>query len=136
MVTPKMEGTMEGGDVLVINKETIFIGLSQRTSAKGIQELSDNLFKEFKHLKRVVAIKIPDDHATMHLDTVLTQMDVDKFSIDADMSNLEYEYFVIQRSKTEKHVGMIEVILKKYVHPKVKLFVVGGGDPIRAKREQ
>lgn len=136
MVTPKMEGTMEGGDVLVINKETIFIGLSQRTSAKGIQELTDNLFKEFKHLKRVVAIKIPNDHATMHLDTVLTQMDRDKFSIDADMANLEYEYFVIMRSKTEKHVGMIEVILKKFVHPKVKLYVVGGGDPIRAKREQ
>ena len=136
MVTPNMEGHMEGGDVLVINKETIFVGLSQRTTAEGIKELSENLFKNYSHLKRVVGIEIPKSHATMHLDTVLTQMDYDKFSVDNDMAKLEYKYFVIERNKTTVHIAMIEDILKKYVHPKVKIYIVGGGDPIRAKREQ
>lgn len=136
IVDSSMKGKMEGGDILVINKETLFIGLSQRTSSIGIEEFAKNAFKKFNHLKRVIAIKIPNSHATMHLDTVLTQIDYDKFSIDAEMAELEYNYYILEREKITNHNGMILNILKEFVNKDVKLFVVGGGDLIRAKREQ
>lgn len=135
-VTPEMDGTMEGGDVLVISKETLFIGLSQRTSARGINSLAKKLFENYDHLKQIIGIRIPKGHATMHLDTVLTQVDREKFSIDNDMKDLEYEYITITRDDTVKTKGKIIDLLKKYVSPNVKLLVVGGGDLIRAKREQ
>lgn len=136
LMTPKDIGKIEGGDILVLNKETIFIGISQRTSARAVQTISHRMLSEFEDLQHVVAIKIPESHATMHLDTVLTQIDADKFLINFDMAKLEYQYFVISREETQAKKGMIKFILEKYAHPNIKLFIVGGNDVIRAKREQ
>lgn len=130
------KGTVEGGDVLVINKETIFVGLSQRTSAKGVQGLADKLFEKYSEFKNLIAIQIPKSRATMHLDTILTQMDYDKFSIDPDMEKLSYEFFKITRENTTKHKGKIIDLLKEYVSENIEFVVVGDGSPIRAKREQ
>lgn len=130
------KGTTEGGDILVLNEKTIFVGLSQRTNALGIQKLAAKLFSIYPLFQTLVAIEIPKGHATMHLDTVLTQIDHKKFSIDMDMNLLHYTYYEITRSKTNKQVGLIKDILQKYVAPDVRTFVVGGGSPLRSKREQ
>lgn len=140
-LSPDHEGTMEGGDILVISKETIFVGLSERTTPKAVESLAKVLFGKYNHLKRVIGIEIPKSHATMHLDTVLTQMDVDKFSVDAEMAIKKYVLFEITKGSKDKvnvakSEDMIINILKKYVHPDPKLVVVGGGQKVRAKREQ
>ncbi len=136
------DGSMEGGDVLVINKETIFVGVSERTDALASEKLAKLLMEKYDHFKRVVAIEIPKSHATMHLDTVLTQMDKNVFAIDMEMEALEYITYVIERSsdinkpKITKVNGKIKNLLEKYVTNNIKLVVVGGGEIVRAKREQ
>lgn len=130
------DGNLEGGDVLVISRATIFVGLSQRTNARGIQSLAHSLFTKHQHLKRIVVIKIPAKHSTMHLDTVLTQMDYEKFSVDADMAKLSCQCFEITKTKTVQFVCKITDLLKKYVSKNIQLVVVGNGETVRAKREQ
>lgn len=133
-------GHMEGGDVLVISKSTIFVGVSERTTAVAVEQLANVLFKKHTHLKRIIGIEIPSSHATMHLDTVMTQMDVDKFSVDSDMYDVPCFIYEIHKTnngiKIEASKKLIIEVLRKYVNPKVKLIQVANGDPVFGKAEQ
>ncbi|MCK5867171.1 MAG: arginine deiminase [Mycoplasmataceae bacterium] len=134
------QGHMEGGDILVISKELILVGVSERTTADGASEFAKNMFKKHKGLKRVIGIEIPPTHATMHLDTVVTQMDYDKFSVDLDMADSEYFTYEMtpKGDDIEITTGKFNIldILKKYVHKDAKLIRVAGGDYVHAKAEQ
>ena len=70
--------TIEGGDVLVVGKGTVVIGISQRTTAQAVEILARSLF-DAGAADRVMAVKIPRLRAYMHLDTVMTMVDEDAF---------------------------------------------------------
>jgi len=65
--------SLEGGDVFVINKDIIMIGISERTSIEAINLLIPHLFEQT--FKYVIAIDLPKERAMMHLDTIFTQTD-------------------------------------------------------------
>ena len=72
---------IEGGDVLNLNDHILAVGISQRTEAGAIDKLAKNLFKNPNcKIDTVLAFNIPESRAFMHLDTVFTQIDVDKFT--------------------------------------------------------
>ena len=72
----------EGGDVLNINEKTLAVGISQRTQAAAIDVMAQNIFwNSDSKVERILAFDIPVSRAFMHLDTVFTQIDVDKFTI-------------------------------------------------------
>ena len=74
--------SLEGGDVLNLTEDTLAIGISQRTSPDGIESAARNLFRDpLAKIRRVLAFDIPRCRAFMHLDTVFTQIDRDKFTI-------------------------------------------------------
>jgi len=62
---------LEGGDVTILDKDTLLIGCSERTTSVAIDLLADRLLKE-KLAKRIIKVQMPQDRATMHLDTVFT----------------------------------------------------------------
>lgn len=69
---------IEGGDELILSKEALAIGISERTSAQAIERLARNIFKdESTTFKKVIAIEIPNSRTFMHLDTVFTMIDYD-----------------------------------------------------------
>jgi arginine deiminase len=70
--------TLEGGDVLVVAERGVAIGISERTSAAGLELLAARLFAAGV-VDRVLAVDLPRERATMHLDTVITQVDHDAF---------------------------------------------------------
>ena len=73
---------IEGGDELILSKEALAIGISERTSAQAIERLARNIFKdESTTFKKVIAIEIPNSRTFMHLDTVFTMIDYDKFTV-------------------------------------------------------
>lgn len=74
------ETHIEGGDELVLSDHVFAIGISQRTTADAIEDIAKNLFKKSNY-DTVIAIKIPHNHAMMHLDTVFTMIDYDKFTV-------------------------------------------------------
>ncbi|WP_240491878.1 arginine deiminase family protein, partial [Acinetobacter baumannii] len=55
--------SIEGGDQLVLSKEVLAIGVSDRSTAQAIERLALNLFAEQQQCKKVVAIEIPKSRA-------------------------------------------------------------------------
>jgi len=72
--------TVEGGDVAVVGHHTVMIGLGERTTAQGVELLSQRLF-ETRTADRVIVVELPKQRAFMHLDTALTQVDRDAYSV-------------------------------------------------------
>jgi arginine deiminase len=72
--------TIEGGDVLVVGKGAVLVGISQRTTAQAVEILARSLF-DAGAADRVMAVKIPPVRAYMHLDTVMTMIDRDAFCV-------------------------------------------------------
>ncbi|MBQ9485042.1 arginine deiminase [Candidatus Saccharibacteria bacterium] len=134
--------SIEGGDIQVLSDEVVAIGISQRTEPDAIANFAKNLFKDKNNkFKYVLAIDIPDERSFMHLDTVMTQVDVDKFAVQDAIMDISTIYEI-----TAGHGGEIEIVeihqnlqkvLEKYLHlNKVELIKCGNGKRIDAEREQ
>ena len=134
---------IEGGDVLNLTEDTLAIGISQRTSPDAIEEASRNLFADPEaKIRTVLAFDIPSCRAFMHLDTVFTQIDYDKYTIHpAILGPLTvYEITPGVSDPTDLHIRRIdsklEDILAKYTRTDhVQLINCGGDDLIASARE-
>lgn len=136
---------IEGGDVLNLNEHILAVGISQRTEPGAIDELAKNCFRNPNcKIDTILAFNIPDCRAFMHLDTVFTQIDYDKFTVHPGiMQTLEvFEITEGDDPTTDEDLtvvkieGKLEDILEKYLHRKVTLIPCAGGDKIDSEREQ
>jgi len=66
--------TIEGGDVVILSKDAVLIGASERTRSATIERLAEKCF-QYGHMRRVYEVPIPAERAFMHLDTVFTVID-------------------------------------------------------------
>ena len=134
---------IEGGDIQVLSDEIIAIGISERTEPDAINLLAKNIFSsKGNKFKYVLAFDIPDERSFMHLDTVMTRLDVDKFAVHSQVMHVT-KVFEISKGKTEEELNIVELnmpldkLLEKYLHiDKVTLIKCGGGKRIPAEREQ
>lgn len=136
------ETHIEGGDELVLIDHVFAIGISQRTTADAIEDIAKNLFKKSNY-DTVIAIKIPHNHAMMHLDTVFTMIDYDKFTVHPAIldENGHVDNWVLHPGKDgeitmEHHTDIKEVLKKALNKDDIDLIPTGNGDPIIAAREQ
>jgi len=133
--------SLEGGDILVLNKDTVAIGISQRTHPNSIEKFSQNLLSEESSFKKILAIDIPKERAFMHLDTVFTMVDYDKFTMHPNIrKDISLHVLELDSSKKlnikEEH-GALEDILKRHLNlDHVQLIKCGGNSIIDAAREQ
>lgn len=95
--------TFEGGDVLVVGARGLAIGLSERTSPAGVETLAARLF-EAGVVDRVLAVELPKVRAAMHLDTVVTQVDVDAFITYPQMMQASRTFQLTRRGEDGVHV--------------------------------
>jgi arginine deiminase len=65
--------TLEGGDVMVITKDHVLIGVSERTTMEAVHQVSNLLFEK-NIVKKITVIKIPKRRDYMHIDTIFTQV--------------------------------------------------------------
>ncbi|MRX72201.1 arginine deiminase [Bacillus lacus] len=138
------EFPMEGGDQLMLSHDTVAIGVSARTSAKAIERLAKQLFQRQENIKKVIAVDIPKTRAFMHLDTVFTMIDYDKFTIHPAIQGPDGEMniFVLERGDDPERLKITErrnlaQTLKDVLGlEEILLLPCGGGDPIIAAREQ
>lgn len=134
------EYAIEGGDVLVLNKDTIAIGLSARTTASAIERFTENLLHN-SEFKRVLVFDIPKSRAFMHLDTVFTMVDYDKFTIHPEIEGpLQLCEITLDKDGNAAFKAItdeLDRILAKYLQlPAVELIRCGGNDLMIAQREQ
>jgi len=133
--------SLEGGDILILNEETVAVGISQRTNPNSIEKFANTLLTEDSSFKKVLAIDIPKTRAFMHLDTVFTMVDYDKFTIHPNIKS-DMAVYVLERGedgniKITEGKGSLEDILKRALSlDKIKLIKCGGNSIIDAAREQ
>ena len=72
--------TVEGGDVQIIGNGAVLVGVSERTTAQGIERLASRLFAG-GNVNRIIAVEMSRTRAQMHLDTVMTMVDVGTFTV-------------------------------------------------------
>ncbi|MDD5292815.1 MAG: arginine deiminase [Candidatus Izemoplasmatales bacterium] len=135
--------TIEGGDILVLNPQTLAIGVSQRTHPAAIEKLAKNVFYNFEtSFDTIIAFDIPKSRSFMHLDTVFTQVDHDKFLIHHEVEQMIRAY---ELTRNEQQVGKLKVvpvkdtlddILEKYLKRPITLIACGGDDVVTSDREQ
>ena len=77
---PHEPATVEGGDVTVIGNRAVMIGMGERSTPQGVEALSRALFAN-DSVERVIAVELPRARAFMHLDTAMTMVDRDAFSV-------------------------------------------------------
>jgi arginine deiminase len=75
---PHTAATIEGGDVLVIGRGAVMVGMGERTTPQAVEALSRRLFAA-EAAERVIAVELPRRRAFMHLDTVMTMVDPSTF---------------------------------------------------------
>ncbi|MEV6212870.1 arginine deiminase [Kitasatospora sp. NPDC051914] len=90
---PLLDGTatgpglsLEGGDVHVIAPGVVMVGMGERTTAQAVEQLAQNLFL-FGAAHRLIAVRLPESRAFMHLDTVLTMIDRDTFAVHPGLAH-------------------------------------------------
>jgi arginine deiminase len=72
--------TIEGGDITVIGNRAVMMGMGERSTPQGIETLSRCLF-EAGTVDKVIVVELPRRRAFMHLDTAMTMIDRDVFSV-------------------------------------------------------
>ena len=144
--------SIEGGDELVLNDEIIAVGISQRTDAYAVEILAQKLLGN-SSFKTVLAFEIPSSRAFMHLDTVFTMIDYDKFTIHPEIEGPLKVYAISRQGSEDDNSAdfhdtdhgldirleemSLSDVLKKYLNlDDVTLIRCAGGDIIDAPREQ
>ncbi|WP_049574921.1 arginine deiminase [Nonomuraea sp. SBT364] len=93
--------TLEGGDVLVIGRGAVLVGMSERTQPQAVEMLARNLFRAGS-ARRIVALNMPKARAFMHLDTVMTMLDEGVFTKYAGLGMLPA--YTIEPGRNDKEL--------------------------------
>jgi arginine deiminase len=97
--------TTEGGDMLVLGRGAVLVGLSERTVPAGVERLAAALFAGGE-VTRIVALRMPETRALMHLDTVMTMVDPGTFTQYAGLGMLPA--YTIRPGDTEKELDVTD----------------------------
>jgi len=132
--------SIEGGDILVLTDQIIAIGISERTEPDAIEAIAKTLFEK-TDAQVILAIDLPKKRSSMHLDTVLTQVDIDKFLIHTDFQGKLNVYEIYRGIKP----GTLKMFEKEYsikrlfsyhLKRKITLIPCGGDNEVASDREQ
>ena len=140
--TPDAPYSLEGGDVMNLSESVLAVGISQRTMPEAIEQLARNVFRRPESkIRTILAMSIPSKRAFMHLDTVMTQVDVDKFVVHPAILPTLRIFEVTQGKGGELTARQLDMdlahALAHYLHlDQVTLILCGGQDQIAAQREQ
>ncbi len=129
--------SIEGGDCMMLNKDYLLIGCSERTNAYTIKLLSEVLFEK-GIVKNVVQVNIPQDRAYMHIDTIFTHINHNHITafkpivIDGLSSNVE----VLRSNGSSTYYPSVKDFIRAEINPKMKFILAGDGESPYQEREQ
>jgi arginine deiminase len=128
---------LEGGDALVIGNGAVLIGMGERTHPAAVELLAQRLFRA-EAATQVIAVEIPAQRSSMHLDTVLTMLDIDAFTVYPDVRDAMTTYVVTPARHgltVEEAPDLFAAIGRALEVPAIRQFETGG-DRFQAEREQ
>jgi len=131
---------IEGGDVFILNRDTLMIGLSERTTEEAIEWVAHKYLVEKELVRQIIVVQVPPRRAYMHLDTVLTMVDTDKFLMYPGVRDGINIYWMEKGAENRVEVSngySLQGALRKALNLKnVDIIYSGADDEITAAREQ
>lgn len=133
--------SLEGGDIMPVGKDTVLVGMGERSSAQGIGLFAQALFDQGA-ASRVVACRLPRTRSAMHLDTVFTFCGGDVVTTFKEVADgitcfdLRPEGPGKPFRVTEDRRPIFEVVAEIIGYKKLRIVPTGGSDPAERAREQ
>jgi len=131
---------LEGGDVLVLSKDVLAVGLSERTNNVALDRLLRPLQRLEGGPRYLQVVHLPKSRACMHLDTVFTPVDVDAALVyptafDGPEAAEVYEIDLhADHRRTELCGTWRQALLRRGLD--FEPLPCGGDDPVNQQREQ
>lgn len=133
--------TLEGGDVLVAGGGVLVVGMGERTTPQTVELLARRLFAA-DATQRIIAVALPKERRSMHLDTMLTMVDRDLFLAYPGLERACHTW-TLEPDRNDGKIGLhltaepdLFAAIARALHlPSVRVLTTGG-DAIEAEREQ
>jgi arginine deiminase len=127
--------TLEGGDIHVIDDGVVMVGMGERTTPMGMETLAHRLFAQ-GDAHRVLAVELPKARSTMHLDTVLTMVDVATFVAYPYFDQAAARVWLLDRDGDVQHRTGLTAGLREALEDDDVRVLTAVGDRREAEREQ
>ncbi len=131
---------IEGGDMMVLNKDSLIIGLSERTTGEAIEWIAHKYLVQKEMIRQIIVLQIPSRRAYMHLDTVFTMVDRDKFLMYPGVKDDLYVYWLEkgseERVSATSGYSLEKALCKALGLKEVEIICPSADDEITAAREQ
>lgn len=127
--------SIEGGDVMIFDKDHIVIASSERTSREAIKQIITLLF-ERKVVKKITLVDLPRDRYCMHLDTVFTRISESECVVFEPliMRDNKMEAILYTKEGEERYPSLKSLLLNEY--PWMDFIPCGEGIAPFDEREQ
>jgi len=129
--------SIEGGDMMILNKDYLLIGCSERSTTHAFHSLKKVLFEK-NVIRHVAMVVIPRDRSFMHIDTIFTQIDVNHIVaykpivVDGLSSYVE----VYDQDGKDRFYSSIGEFLTREINPQMSFILSGQGVSPYQEREQ
>ncbi|MBK8484775.1 MAG: arginine deiminase [Saprospiraceae bacterium] len=129
--------SVEGGDLMVINKDYLLIGSSERTTDHALLSLKNVLFEK-NVVKNVVEIDVPKERSFMHIDTIFTQINHQHFvGFKPIVKDGLGSYVTVHKQDgTLVEYPSILEFMHAEIDPKIEFIWSGNGESPYQEREQ
>lgn len=131
---------LEGGDIMPLGNGVVLIGMGERSSWPAISQLARRLF-DAGAAEHIVVAAMPQDRASMHLDTVFSFCDRDLVTIFKDVVDtirpisLRPEDTKAGFSLTMEHRNFVDVVAEALGLAKLRVVPTGGNAYISAREQ-
>lgn len=129
--------SIEGGDVMMLNKNYLLVGCSERTTNYGVEALAQRLFADGV-IKNVALATIPNDRSYMHIDTIFTQVNThDYVGFKPIIGGGVGSHVRVLRAKGKEAIyNTVEDFLRTEIDPDTRMIWAGKGESPFQDREQ
>lgn len=137
-ITAGTRHSIEGGDVLVATDKIVLIGMSERTSFSALMSVAEQLLEV--GIEHVLAVDIPKQRSSMHLDTIFTFTDTNECvvfppAIEQQTENV-VDLFADSGGVRARQCPSLKEVLEELTGKNFTFIQCGGQDPIDQHREQ
>ena len=116
--------------------------MSERTSPQAVEDMAENVLGAHMGVEQILVIDLPKFRTFMHLDTVMTMVDVDKFVVHPNIQR-SMRSFLLTKGDGKRKLNIeetdlpIDEALQKVMDlDKITLIRCGGASTIDAARAQ
>lgn len=129
--------SLEGGDILVVGNGCVLVGVGERSHPAAVESYAERLFRAGV-AERVIAVTLPTSRSTIHLDTVMTMVDGDAFTVYPSLLDRLDGYTLTPAAagiRARHEPDLFRAIARALGLPRLRL-IHGDGDSRTVQREQ